>query len=83
MKSTASESIRNACFDLERLSRMNFAFGETEVRGGGGGLQKNFFRLLEPQFGLKIKKWAEMRIFRLLNLVQLQLRSASESIQPV
>ena len=82
MKITASESIRNACFDLERLSRMNFAFGETEVRGGGG-LQKNFFRLLGPQFGLKIKKWAEMRIFRLLSLVQLQLRSASESIQPV
>ena len=52
MKSSASESIRNACFNSERLSRS--------------------FRSVWP-------KWA----FFAFDLVQLQIRSASESIQPV
>ena len=55
MKITASESIRNACFDLERLSRMNFAFGETEVRGGGGS-PKKFFSTLRASVWSKNKE---------------------------
>ena len=29
--------------------------GRPVIRGGGGGLQKKFFRPLGPQFGLKIR----------------------------
>ena len=51
-------------------------------RGGGGGVNKIFF----GPWGLSLVKNKQVdqnEHFRLLDLVQLQLRSASESIQPV
>ena len=42
--------------DLQIRNRGPAGHPRPEIRGGGGGgLQKKFFRLLGPQFGLKIR----------------------------
>ena len=56
--------------------------GQTLSKRGGGGVNKIFF----GPWGLSLVKNKQVdqnEHFRLLDLVQLQLRSASESIQPV
>ena len=87
MKSSPSESIGNACFNLERLSR-SFRL----ARPGISPLDRlwNTFDsdaelfMSEPNAEILITYFVssltKMSIFRLLNLVQLELRSASESI---
>ena len=68
MKSSASESIRNACFNLERLSR-SFRL----ARPGISALDR-FWKILTTYF---VSNSTEINIFLLLNLVRLELRSAS------
>ena len=89
MKSSASESVRNACFNWERLSR-SFRLVRPGIRlwsdVGAALIQTPNFSCTEPNAEIIITYFVssltEMTIFRLLNLVQLQLRSASELIQP-
>ena len=90
MKSSASESVRNVCFNLERLSR-SFRLAQPEIspleRFGTALIQTPNFSCTEPSAQIIITYFVssltEISFFRLLNLVQLQIRSASESIQPV
>ena len=78
MKSSASESTRNACFNLERLSRSfrRSFYGPRASRLGHKSMEKNSVRNL--QYGPKtrlirgmysVSSLNEMGIFRLLNLV--------------
>ena len=130
MKSSASESIRNACFNLERLSRSSRpaqpGISPLGRLWNGFDLRSNlihrrlstsqlpildppspvtwftsFLSCLPTPYGLPprasrgsaihvflvityfVRSLSKMSIFRLLNLVQLQLRSACESIQPL
>ena len=92
MKSSASESIRKACVSLEPLS-CSFRL----ARPGIPPLDRlwNAFDSDAALFMYRTKcihsynvfqfvsSLTEMSIFLLLNLVQLELKSASESIQPV
>ena len=79
-----SESIRNASFNLERLSRFSRlarpGIATLERFWKGFDLDAVFFHAHITHFESSL---AEMSIFHLLNLVQLELRSASESILPV
>ena len=87
MKSSASESIRNACFNLERLSR-SFRLARPGIspldRLWTPLIQTPNFSCTEPNAEILITYFVssltEMCIFRLLNLVRLELRSASESL---
>ena len=90
-KSSASESLRNACFNLERFSRC-FCLARPEILHMEGlwnvfDSETPSFSCTEPNAEIIIiyfvSTLTEMSIFRLLNLVQCQLWSASESIQPV
>ena len=80
MNSSESESIRNACFNLERLSRY-FRLARPGIsplerlwNGFDSDAELNHYNVFCMRFdGL-------MNMFRFLNLVQLQLRSASEAI---
>ena len=88
MKRMVSESIRNACFNLEWLShsshlaqpRISMDFGMTLI-------QMLNFPSTEPNAKIIImhfiRSLTEMSIFLLVNLVQLELRSVSKSIQSV
>ena len=90
MKSSAPELVRNACFNFERLSR-----SFRQARPGTSPLDRlwNAFDSDAELFMYRAKcknsynvfasSLTEMRIFSLLNLVRLELRSASESLQPV
>ena len=94
MKSSASESISNACFHLERLSRsfrlarpgispldrLWHALDSGDARAGNFSCTEPNAKILITYF---VSSLTEMRIFLLLNLVRLELRSASESIQLV
>ena len=86
MKSSASESIRNACFNLEQLRRP-FRQARLWSDFGTALIQTTNVSCTEPNAYIIITYFVssltEMSIIRLLNLVELQLRSASESIQPV
>ena len=82
-----SESIRNAFFNLERISRSSRL-----ARPGISTLERlwngfDFGAVLffhAPNIITYFENClAEMSIFHLLNSVQLELRSAPESIQPV
>ena len=84
MKSSMPESIRNASFNMERLSR-SFRLAQPGISTfnrlwNGFDFDAVFSHAHITYFE---SSWAEMSIFHLLNLVQLELRSASESIQPV
>ena len=90
MKSSASESIRNVCFNLERLSR-SFRLarpGISPLERLWNGFDSDAELFIYPNLMHKLLTYfvttlTEMGILRLLNLVQQQLRSASESIQLV
>ena len=87
MKSSVSESIRNACFNLERLGR-SFRLARPGISPlddfGTPLIQTPNFSGTAPDAEILITYFVssltEMRIFRLLNLVRLELRSASESL---
>ena len=78
MKSSMSESIRNASFNLEQLSR-SFRL----ARPGISTLEPLWFRrrFFQVHIAHFESSLAEGSIFHFLNLSQLELRSASESIQ--
>ena len=89
MKSSASESIRNACFNLERhsfrLARLGISPLERLWNGFDSDTELFMYQtqciiIIITYF---VSSLTEMSIFLLLNLVWLELRSASESIQPV
>ena len=84
MKSSMPESIRNASFNMERLSRSSRlaqpGISTFNRLWNGFDFDAVFSHAHITYFE---SSWAEMSIFHLLNLVQLELRSASESIQPV
>ena len=84
MKSSMPESIRNASFNMERLSRSSRlaqpGISTFNRLWNGFDFDAVFSHAHITYFE---SSWAEMSLFHLLNLVQLELRSASESIQPV
>ena len=82
MKCSPSESIRNACFNLERLSRsFRLAWpGISPLDRLWNAFDSDAELNAEILITYFVSSLTKMSIFRLLNLVRLELRSASESI---
>ena len=88
MKRSASESNRNTCFNLEWLSHSSrLAWPRISMDVGMTLIQMLNFPSTEPNAKIItmhfVRSLTEMSIFLLVNLVQLELRSVSKSIQSV
>ena len=91
MKHSASEpGLRNACFSLKRLSRSSYpaqpGILTLDPLWNAFDADAELFMYKTKSinsYNVFCKQFTEMSIFRLLNLVRLELRSASGSIQLV
>ena len=84
MKSSASESVRNACFNLEQFSLSSHLariyFGVALIQTLNFHVPKLMYKLFITHF---VGSLTKMSIILHLNSVQLELRSVSESVMPV